>query len=83
MLLTLKLKLPPSGYMPLCNMQLVDSQYNVIWKKGWLVFVAVLAVLWCRHLVCNKYRIEELQFWLKKLWELVVLVMKYRRQMVK
>ncbi len=54
-----KLELPPGGYMPERNMQLVDSQYSVVWKKGWLVFVVVLAVLWFRHLVCNKYRTEE------------------------
>ncbi len=47
--------------MPLCNMRLVDSQYSVIWKRGWLVFVGVLAVLWCRRLVCHKYRIKELE----------------------
>ncbi len=45
--------------MHLCNMLLVDSQYSVVWKKEWLVFVVVSAVLWCRHLICNKYRIEE------------------------
>ncbi len=48
--------------MPPHNMQLVDSQYSSVWKKGWLVFVVVLAVLWCRCLVCNKYRMEELQY---------------------
>ncbi len=56
----IKLELPPDGYPPPHNMQLVDSQYSVVWEKGWLVFVVVLVVLWCRCLVCNKYRIEEL-----------------------
>ncbi len=48
--------------MPLYSVQPVDSQCSVVWRKGWLVFVVVLAVLWCRRLVCNKYRIEELQY---------------------
>ncbi len=52
--------------MPLCNMQLVDSQYRVVWKNDCLVYVVVLAVLWCRCLVCHKYWINELQYRPKK-----------------
>ncbi len=48
--------------MPPCNMQMVESWYSVVQKKGWLVFVVVLAVLWRRSLVCNKYRTEELKY---------------------
>ncbi len=28
-----------------CNMQLVDSQCSVVWRKEWMVFVVMLAVL--------------------------------------
>ncbi len=33
--------------MPQCNMQLVDSQYSVVWKKVWLVSVVVFCLPVC------------------------------------
>ncbi len=73
----MKRELPPGGFMPLCNMQLVDSQ-TVRWRLWWCWLICGVGALFVTNIGLKSYSTGQ-----RKLWELVVLVMKYRRQIVK